>query len=349
LPERTGGVLTGGQEQQGMDIMTAHSRRLIVALAGIAALTISSATQAQNYPTRPITIVVTAAAGGPGDTSARLIVDRLSALLGQQVIVENVPGAGGITGTARVARAVPDGHTLMVQQTGLTIAPSLYNNLTFDVEKDFAPIALINAANSFFVGRKDLPPNDVKELVAWVKASGKPAKFAHPGVGTLGHLHTVLVTQAFGIEADLIPYRGGAPAMNDIVGGHVDLNIASSSTSAPLVKAGNVKPYLFLAPKRYPTIDNVPSAVDVGKPDLAIRFWHALYAPAGTPAPVIATLNAALRQTLTDPEVMKGYEARGLTAFPADQLSPEAAKSFIHGEIQRWGKVVRDNKITIKQ
>jgi tripartite-type tricarboxylate transporter receptor subunit TctC len=271
----------------------------------------------------------------------------MSAILGQQLIIENIPGAGGITGTARVARAAPDGYTLLVQQTGLAIAPSLYHNLTFDVEKDFAPIALINAAHSFFVGRKDLPANNVEELVAWVKKSGRPARFAHPGVGTLGHLNTLMVTQAFGFKADLIPYRGGAPAMNDLVAGHVDLNISSSSTSAPLIKSGSIKPFFLMGDKRYPTIDTVPTANEVGHPELNIRFWHGIWAPAGTPPEIIAKLNAAGRKTLADPEVMKRYAELGLMTFPEDQLSPEAAKAFVHSEIERWAKVVRDNHIEI--
>jgi tripartite-type tricarboxylate transporter receptor subunit TctC len=323
-------------------------RDLLAGATGLAAAVVAPSAQAQDYPTKPITLIVTAAAGGPGDTSARLIVDKMSSVLGQQIVIENVPGAGGVTGTARVARAAPDGYTLMVQQTGFTISPALYSNLPFDVEKDFAPIGLVNAAYSFLVGRKTLAPRDWNELLAYMKGPGKPIKFAHPGVGTLGHLHAVLMMQAFGFEADLIPYRGGGPAMNDIVGGHVDLVLASSSTAAPLIKAGNVKAYAYMSGKRYASIPDVPSAVDLGRPDLDIRFWHGMWAPAKTPQPVIDKINAALRAAVTDPGVLKRYEEFGLVAWPADQLSPAAHKAFASAEVARWAKVVRDNHIQIQ-
>jgi tripartite-type tricarboxylate transporter receptor subunit TctC len=326
--------------------VTCASRSLKFAFVAVCAIGFAmAAAHAQTYPQRVITIVVTSAAGGPGDTAARLIADRMSASLGQQIIIENSPGAGGTTGTARVARAEPDGYTLVLQQTGFTITPALYPKLSFDVEKDFTAIGMVNASYSFLSGRKDLPANNFAELVAWMKTPGRPAKFAHPGVGTLGHLSTVMFARLIGAEVDLIPYRGGGPAMNDIVAGHVDLVWAASSTSAELIKAKTIKGFAFQSSQRYPSIPEIPAMTELGYPDMDIKFWHALYAPAATPKPIIDRLNAALRETVADPQVMKAYADRGLEAFPPDQLSPEAANAFTQAEIQRWGKVVRDNNI----
>ena len=303
------------------------------------------AAHAQNYPQRVITIVAATAPGGPGDTAARLITDKMSALLGQQVIVENMPGAGGTTGAARVARAEPDGYTLLIHQNGLTIAPALYAKLPFDVAKDFVAIGLVNLSYSYLVGRKTLPPNDLKELIAWMKGPGRPTKFGHPGVGTVGHLSTVVFARTVGVELNLIPYRGVAPAMNDIVGDHLDLVSAGASTSAPLIRTGKVKAYASTAPKREDAVPDVPTFTELGYSALERPLWHALFAPAGTPPAVIKRLNAALQETISDPEVRKAYAARGVEAFPADQLSIEAAQTYVRAEIERWGKVVRDNDV----
>lgn len=318
---------------------------LIAVFCSLGAVLQGSAALAQDYPQRVITLVVSAAAGGPGDNAARLISDRMSVALGQQVVVENVPGAGGVTGTARVAHAAPDGYTLLVQQTGLAITPFIYTNLNFDVAKDLAPVGLVNASYSFLVGRKDLPPSTMAELVAYMKGPGHPLKFAHPGTGTLGELITVILAKAVGTDVNLIPYRGGGPAMNDILGGHVDLVWAASSTSAPLIKAGSVKAYAYGAAKRYPSIPDVPSITELGYPQLDIKFWHGLFAPAATPKPIIDKLNAALQETLADPQVMKRYEQMGVEPFPDDQRSVEAAASFFQSELKHWKSVVQENNI----
>jgi tripartite-type tricarboxylate transporter receptor subunit TctC len=320
-------------------------RSLVAAGSILAALATAGLAQAQTYPNKVITMVVAYAPGGPGDTAARSIADRMSAALGQQIVIENVAGAGGMTGAARVARAEPDGYTLLVHQTGLVIGPALYPKIPFDVEKDLAAVGLVNNSYSFLAARKSLPANNFAELVAWMKGPGKPAKFAHPGVGTLAHLQAVLFAQAIGAEVDLIPYRGGGPAMNDVIAGHVDMVWAAPSTSAPLIEAGTVKGFVFGANKRYPAQPNVPSATEVGHQALDISFWHALFVPAATPRPIVDKLNAALRETLADPQVQKTYAERGLESFPPEQLSPEAATTFVKAELQRWGKVVRDNNI----
>lgn len=318
------------------------SAKLLLAAAVITAGAPGSAS-AQDYPQRFITMVAATAPGGPGDTAARTIADRMSAILGQQIVIENVPGAGGVTGAARVAHAEPDGYTLLIHQTGITIAPALYPKLNFSVEKDLAAVGMVNTSYSFLVGRKSLPADTLPELVKWMK--GHPAKFAYPGLGSLGHLTTVLFAKAVGAKIDAIPYRGIGPIMNDIVGGHVDLVWAGAASSAPLIKAGTVKAYAFGTSKRSPLIPDVPSASELGYPEVDIPFWHALFVPAGTPRPIIEKLNAALRETLADPKVKKAYADTGVEAFPSEQLTPDAATAFVGSEINRWRKVISENNI----
>jgi tripartite-type tricarboxylate transporter receptor subunit TctC len=319
-------------------------------VGGVMSFALSAgAAGAQDYPQRPITIVVGAAAGGSSDTAARVIADRMSAILGQQVVIENVPGAGGMTGSARVARAEPDGYTLLMQQIGLVTLPALYPKLTFDVEKDLTAVGLVNTTYSFLVGRKSLPANNWAEVKAWMNGPGKPAKVAHPGAGTLGHLTAVLLGKAAGVDVNLIPYRGVGPAMNDLVGEHVDLTFGSSPVAIPLINSGAIKVYAFGDTKPHTAMPNVPAFSQVGHPELSTPFWHALFVPAATPPAIINKLNAALRETLADPQVKKAYQDKDIEVFPPDQLTPQAANAYVREELQRWGKVIRDNNIKVDQ
>jgi tripartite-type tricarboxylate transporter receptor subunit TctC len=304
--------------------------------------------QAQtSFPQRVITIVVPVAAGGPGDSAARVLVDRMSAELGQQVIIENVIGAGGMTGAARVARATPDGYTILVAQVGLTFAPALYPNLPFNVERDFTAVGLVNTSYTFLVGRTSLPANNFQELVAWMKGPGHPAKFAHAGAGTLGHLHSVLLMRAVGAEGNFIPYRGGGQALSDVLGGHVDINIVGATTGAQLIQEKKVKAFVVTSPTRHATIADVPTMAEVGFPDLSIPFWHAMWVPAATPNPIVEKLNAALRAAIGHPDVKKSYADSGVQSFPPDQMTTEAANVFIKRQIDFWATTVRENGIKI--
>lgn len=323
-------------------------RRALLA-AGALAIAAGAALGDEVYPQRFITLIVASAPGGPADSAARIIVGAMSANLGQQIVIENSPGSGGTIGAARVARADPDGYTLLLHQTGLTIAPALYSKLSFDVAKDFAPIGLVNTSYSVLVGRQSIPAGDLAGLVRWMKGPGSPAQFAHPGTGTLGHLETVLFAKSIGADVNAIPYRGIGPAMNDLVGDHVDLVWAAPVSSAPLVNAGKIKAFTYGAGKRTPLLPNIPAATEVGYPEMDIPFWHAMYAPAATPRPIIRRLNAALRQALADPQVVKAYAEAGVETFPPDQLSPEAATAFVRRELDRWARDVRDNNIQLDQ
>lgn len=329
-----------------------HSLKLVSVLLKHAAVAVaalgvgvSAGAGADVFPQRFITLVVASAPGGPADSAARIIVGPMSANLGQQIVIENSAGSGGTIGATRVARAEPDGYTLLLHQTGLTIAPALYPKLSFDVARDFAPIGLVNTSFSVLVGRKSIPADDLAGLIRWMKGPGRPAKFAHPGTGTLGHLETVLFAKSLGVDVNAVPYRGIGPAMNDIIGDHVDLVWAAPISSAPLANAGKIKAFAYGAGKRTLMLPNVPAVTEVGYPEMDIPFWHALYAPAATPRPIIQRLNQALRQALADPQVVKAYAESGTEAFPPDQLSPEAASAFVRRELDRWAKDVRENNI----
>jgi tripartite-type tricarboxylate transporter receptor subunit TctC len=302
---------------------------------------------AQAYPSHAITIVVPSAAGGPGDISARLIADRMSTALGQPVVVENLPGVGGTIGMGKVARAAPDGYTLMVHQTGFAITPALYANLPFDPKKDFATIGLINRSSVYFVGRKSLEAKNLAELIAWMKGPGKPAKFAHPGAGTTGHLQSVVMLRTFGTEATLIPYRGIAPAVNDLLGGHIDATQVGAATSGPLLRDGKIKAYASTGTERDAAFPDLPTFAELGYKQLSRPFWHALFAPAATPKPILEKLSAALGETLSDRAVLESYARSGVTAYPAAQRSIEASTAYVQSEFEFWSKVVHDNNIKL--
>lgn len=303
--------------------------------------------QAQTYPNKVITLIVPSTPGGPADVSARLILDVLSKKLGQQVVIETVPGAGGTIGMGRVARAAPDGYTLLIHQNGFAITPALYAKLNFDTAKDFAAVSLVNQSYTIFVGRKSLPANNFAELAAWMKGPGKPAKLGHPGKGTNGHLQTLMFAQAVGAEATLVSYRGIAPAVNDLLGEHIDLTQVAAAVAAPHIRAGSMKAYVSTGAERSKAFPDLPTIAEVGHKDLARPFWHAVFAPTGTPQEVLEKLNTALKETLADPQVKEAYAKSGIEQFPESQLSLAAAQEFVRDEIAFWGKVVRDNNVTV--
>ena len=322
-----------------------HLRALaLLFTAGWALLPAGS--QAQTYPSRPVTLVVPFAAGGATDAIARILNDSMTQSLGQQVVVETVGGAGGMMGAARVARAAPDGYTILLHQVGLAAGMTLYPNPSFDAEKDLTGIGIVNTSSSVIAGRKALPPNNMAELVQWMKQPGQNTKVAHAGVGAFGHLCGVLFVQDVGATADQIPYRGGGPALNDLVAGHADLSCLSSAVIEPQVKGGNLKAYGIIGKARFAGLPEVPTLVELGYKNLDLDFWHILFAPTGTPRPIIDRLNAALRQALADAKVRDAFAKAGMELYPAGQETPEIATAMLKSEIKRWGDVIRANKIT---
>jgi tripartite-type tricarboxylate transporter receptor subunit TctC len=314
---------------------------MTIAVTGWAVF-VAHAAQAQSYPQRPITLIVASSAGGPADTAARLIVDRMSATLGQQIIIETVAGAGGTIGMARVARAAPDGYTLLVHQNGFAITPAIHDKLPFDTRKDFVAVGLVNQSRTYLVGRKSLEPKNFAELLAWMKVPGTSVKIAHPGKGTFGHLQLLLLARALGIQPDFIPYRGAAMALNDLLGGHVDITHVAAPVSAPYVRAGAIKGYAYTGESRS-DISDVPTYAELGYPQIGRSLWHVLFAPAGTPRPILERLNAALSETLSDPRVLKGYADSGVETYPKERWSLEAADDFVRGELEFYAKVVRES------
>ena len=306
----------------------------------------AGAASAQPYPNRPITLVVPYPPGGATDAIARIMQDSMSQSLDQQIVIENIGGAGGMIAAARAARAAPDGYTVLLHQVAMAAGMTLYPNLAFDAEKDFVAVGLVNTAASTLAARLTLPPGNIGELVRWIKEPGQNAKVAHPGVGSFGHLAGVLVAQELGATVTHVPYRGAGPALNDLLGGQVDLGSQSAVQAGPLIKAGKLKAYAIIGRTRFAGLPELPTMGEIGYKKLDLDFWHMLFAPAGTPRPIVDRLNAALRHAFTDAKVRKAFEDGGMDLFPADQQTPEAASALLKRELKLWGDVIRANNIS---
>ena len=319
--------------------------RKLASLLVFAGALMPLAAQSQSYPTKPITLIVPYAAGGATDAIARILQDDMSQTLGQQVVIENIGGAGGTIAAARAARAAPDGYTVLLHQVGLAAGMSLYKNLTYDAVKDFQTVGLVNNALSTLAARPDLPPKNIAELLKWMKEPGQNVRIAHPGVGSFGHLAGVLLAQELGIKATQVPYRGAGPALNDLLAGQVDLESQSAVVAGPLVKAGKIKAYAIIGRNPFPGLPELKTMGELGYKKLDIDFWHMLLAPAGTPRPIVDRLNAALRHAMADARVKKTFADGGMDPFPANQYTPEAAATLLKSEIELWGGVIRANNI----
>jgi tripartite-type tricarboxylate transporter receptor subunit TctC len=320
------------------------ARALAAALLA-ACLLASGAASAQTYPNRPITMLIPFPPGGATDAIARIIQDSMQKSLGQTIVAENVGGAGGMIAATRAARATPDGYTIMIHQVALAAGMSLYPNLTFDAEKDFVTIGLINTIASALAAPATLPPKNFKELLRWMKEPGRNVKIGHPGVGSYGHLAGVLFAQELGVKATQVPYRGAGPALVDLLAGQVDLESQSTVVSGPLVKAGKLKAYAIIGRKRFAGLPDLPTLGELGYKKLDIDFWHMLLAPAGTPRPIVDRLNTALRAALADAKVQKTFADGGMDLFPPAEETPEAASALLKREIKLWGEVIRANQI----
>jgi tripartite-type tricarboxylate transporter receptor subunit TctC len=316
-----------------------------VPLAALLALALGGAlpASAQDYPSRVVTIIVPYPAGGPTDQLARQLAPKFSEKLGQNFIVENVSGGATTIATGRVARATPDGHTLLLHNLQISANVALHPSLPFDTEKDLTPVAFINHNPLVLVGRKSLASNTLGELIAWMRTT--PAKMAHPGTGSTGHLTTALFAQEAKATVDHIPYRGAAPALQDIIGDHVDLFFATPQSVLQAVKAAQMKAYGITAKETSAQFPSVASMVQELGPNLEISYWHAMLAPAGTPRPIVDKLNAVLQGVMDDPAIVKAWADTGVAPYPKHQRSPDAAQALLRSEIARWGQVVRANNI----
>jgi len=306
---------------------------------------LASGASAQTYPDRPVTMLVAFPPGGADDATARIIQDPMQDALGQPIVIENVGGAGGTIAAAKAARAEPDGYTILLHQVGLAAAMTLYPNRTFDAEKDFVTIGLINTTAVVLAGRPTLPPNNFNELLRWMKQPGQSIKVGHPGVGSFGHLADVLVMQELGVRATQVPYRGAGPALVDLLSGQVDLGPISAVVAGPLVNTGKLKAYATIGRKRFAGLPSLPTMGELGYKKLDIDFWHMLLAPAGTPRPIVDKLNSALRAALADAKVDKTFAEGGMDLYQEDEETPEAASALLKREIKLWGDVIRTNHI----
>jgi tripartite-type tricarboxylate transporter receptor subunit TctC len=319
--------------------------RTLAALMLAACLLATGAASAQTYPDRPVTMIVAFPPGGADDATARMIQDALGKALGQPIVIENIGGAGGMIAAAKAAHSAPDGYTILQHQDALAAGMTLYPDRDFDAEKDFVPIGLINTVANTLAARPTLPPNNFKELLAFMKKPGLPMKVGHPGVGSFGHLGEVLTFEEMGVKVTQVPYRGAGPALVDLLSGQVDLGPISAVVAQPLVTSGKLKAYAIMGRRRFAGLPELPTLLELGYKKLDIDFWHMLLAPTGTPKPIIDKLNAALRTALADPRVKKLFADGGMDEYPAAEETPEAAAALLKREIALWGQVVRANKI----
>lgn len=315
------------------------------ALAGwaAAALLLTMAAAQAEFPDKPVTLVVPFAAGGPSDKIARDLADALRKRLNQTVIVENVGGAGGTLGTAKVAAAVPDGHTLLVHHIGFATAPTLYRKLPYKGIDDFATLGLINEAPSTLIGRSSLPARSFAELRKWITADPTKVNLAHAGVGSASHLCGLMLQSALKADMTTVPYKGTGPAMSDLMGGTVDLMCEQATNAVPQIEGGKVRAYAVTSPARMklPALTALPTLAESGLTDFSVTVWHGLYAPKNTPAPVLTKLNEALRAALKDPELIKRQEALGLSVVSDARVEPAAHRRFVEAEVARWAKVIQ--------
>jgi len=320
------------------------ARAIAAAFVAAGALAAVAAT-AQTYPDRPVTLIVAFAPGGADDATARIIQDAMQKALGQPIVIENIAGAGGMIAAAKAARAEPDGYTILLHQDALAAGMTLYPDRTFDAEKDFVPIGLVNTTMNTLAGRPSLPPNNFDELLRWTKTPNQTIRVGHPGVGSFGHLAEVLIFQELGVTVTQVPYRGAGPALVDLLAGQVDLGPISAVIGAPLVKSGKLKAYALIGRKRVAALPELKTMGELGYKKLDVDFWHMLLAPAGTPRPIIDKLNSALRTALADPKVRQTYADGGMDEYPPDEETPEAAGALLKREVKLWGDVIRANHI----
>ena len=319
-------------------------RRLLVALA-LAGLSAIAGAQAQNYPSRAITLVVPFPPGGSTDTAARIMAERMREPLGQSIVVENIGGAGGSIAVGRVARAAPDGYTIDIGQWDTHVGSIIYK-LDYDLEKDFEPIGLISNNPQLLVAKKDLPANTLAELVAWMKEN--PGKINFVNQNAAANVTGVLFENLTRQKVQFIPYRGAGPAMTDLISGTVDLLVVQGAVALPQVRAGKIKALANLSAKRSASMPDIPTADETGVPGLYMSGWFGFWAPRGTPKEIIAKLNAATVEALADPAIQKRFSELGLDVAPREQQTPAGLAAFQKAEIDKWWPIIKSAGIGVQ-
>jgi tripartite-type tricarboxylate transporter receptor subunit TctC len=310
-----------------------------IVVAGLAVAGIAPAT-AQTYPTRAITLIVPAAAGGPTDAIARLIAESMTRTLGQQIVVENAGGAGGTIGMARVAKAAPDGYTISVWHIAQATAPSLYKDLRYNVIDDFDSIGRIADAPMTVVGKTALEAKNIKELIAWIKTNKATATYAHAGIGSASHLCGLMFLHAINTQLTAVSYRGTGPAMTDLLGGQFDLMCDQTTTTAAQIKAGKIKAYAATTKQRLPILPDLPTLDESGLKGFEVSAWHAMWAPKGLPPEVGQKLTAALQAAVKDPNVRERMATLGVDPVSPEQATPQALAAHLKAEVAKWSPVI---------
>ncbi len=308
-------------------------KKMLIA-AAFAALALPAT--AQTYPDRPITFVVPFAAGGPTDTVTRLIAESMSKTLGQQIVVQNTAGAGGTLGAGEVAVAPADGYTVLMHHIGMSTAPSLYGNLPYNPVEDFKTVGLVTEVPMTIVGRADLQPSTLPELVEYVKANGDKVTYAHAGIGAASQLCGLLFQEAIGTKVTEVPYQGTGPALTDLVGGQVDFMCDQTTNTTEQIKAKAIKAYAITSPERNPALPDLPTTAEAGLPELDVSIWHGLYVPKDTPDEVVQKLTEALKGALADATVQQRFADLGTTTVSDDLSTPQAHSERLQSQIDLW-------------
>jgi tripartite-type tricarboxylate transporter receptor subunit TctC len=316
-------------------------KKLLFPLVALGALALAAPARAA-YPDRPITMIVPFAAGGPTDVVARIVAEHMSRTLGQQVVVENVAGAGGTTGITRAAQSAPDGYTIMMGHMGTHgAAPAVYPDLKYDPTKDFAPVGLAAGTPIVIVAKKDFPAKDLKEFVSYVKANGEKLNEAHAGVGSVSFTTCALLNSILSVKPTRVVYRGTGPALNDLVAGQVDYMCDQIVNLVPQIQAGTIRAYAVALPERSPALPDVPTTKEAGLPDYQVSAWNAIFAPKKTPGDVVKRLNDALLKALSDGGTRKRLLDLGADLSNKDAQSPQGLQKLVEREVARWNKVLK--------
>ncbi|MEW6122719.1 MAG: tripartite tricarboxylate transporter substrate-binding protein [Pseudomonadota bacterium] len=315
-------------------------KHAVLALAALVGLASPSAQAQQPYPTRPITVIVPFAAGGPTDTVARLIGESMSRTLGQQVLIENVGGAGGTRGAGQVAKAAPDGYTLLIHHIGQATAATLYRKLPYNVLTDFEEGGLITPVPMTVIGKPNFEPKTAAELIDYIKKNKEKVTYGNAGVGSASHLCGMLFMSKVGAPMTTVPYQGTGPAMNDIIGGQIDLMCDQTTNTTGQIKAGKVKAYAVTTDGRVKSLGDIPTLKESGLKDFEVTVWHGLYAPKGTPKDIMDKLNAALQTALEDPKVIARFADLGTEPEPKERRSREFHEKFVADEVAKWKPII---------
>ena len=315
----------------------------LLAAAALCSLTTLAAAQA--YPSRPVTVTVPFAAGGPTDTIARIMAERMGRALGQTVVVENVTGAGGTIAGNKIAHAAPDGYSVTIGHIGTHVIVGAVQKTSYDVFNDFEPVAMIASNPQIIVANPNVPAKDLKELIAWARSQGKPVSSGTGGLGTPSHIMAVYFGTATGAPIEPIHYKGSAPAMQDLIAGHISLGFEQAANAIPQIRAGKIKPYAVTAKSRLAAAPEIPTVDEAGLPSFYMSIWHAYWVPKATPRAVIDRLNAAIVESLADPDVRKRLADLGQEIPPRDQQTPEALRMWHKAEIDKWWPLIRGANI----